>query len=718
MFYDTEFLSEIQFQQIAGLFTEEEVAKLQKKIINYLREESLLTPLMSYTIAKYSMYKGVEIASEETFFNYFQEEQEISHPGTLFWRAYDALNRGQIDQFIGLWNRYCDIDFQKFEPPFLFEAFVIPEDPLFILVEKEIYQRQNAFVKWIEKTFLDNRKTNTTDEKILDKDTKNSELTVFLGPFSHLLAFFRMEQAQFSRFFPIQDFQSTETIFTDQIIKDLGPYWELVLLLKLTKWRLHFSLIYEAIESVALAKHLNSIASNQGFDSIIFQIEAQIASSQDNSQEAIELLRSAEFLAKQQHNEIMKINILDLKAQFDAKKSLDYFNNWLITAQNHKLVWLEAKALKNIADFYIKKKEWTQAESCITRAINIFNRSIDQYGYVEALADYCYLLIAIKNYEKCLEFSEIITETERPLIIQLRGVYLQAVSLLHMKFFKEAIELLEEAIRQAMHSPQSFQLPWFYELLGIIYISNSDWEIASNYFNLASRAYFDLSHLEEGYSANLIQIYAIALMDDYGKAFLLLQNLFANEITNVDILQEVLWANQSIILLSKEPIQQMKWNNLWKTKIEADQTNSESNLINENLNKLYWNRVEKKWDIHEAERRILSLCSNLNPHKPDFWNRELILWIIYEYILKIEQPDRLKQIIKCLQKTYPEYSLPYSIEESLKNAILNLGRLDDVNVSDLQSQLKAIRSVLVKNALVASIRRIIRSNIPYDLSIV
>ena len=74
MFFKTELISEYQFQAIDAYFNYDDGLFPEEELLNYLYEQNLIRPSIGYIIAKYAVYRGVEIASKSNFFQNFQKE--------------------------------------------------------------------------------------------------------------------------------------------------------------------------------------------------------------------------------------------------------------------------------------------------------------------------------------------------------------------------------------------------------------------------------------------------------------------------------------------------------------------------------------------------------------------------------------------------------------------------------------------------------------------
>ena len=207
--------------------------------------------------------------------------------------------------------------------------------------------------------------------------------------------------------------------------------------------------------------------------------------------------------------------------------------------------------------------------------------------------------------------------------------------------------------------------------------------------------------------SKIVEAYVAALNNDHGRSFSQIQNLLANEIQNINTLQEILWANQSIIIYSNEDISKQPWNDLWKTQIEPT-------ITDPLLNKIYWNRVNNRLNSKELENIALSLCSELN-QKKNFWAQEQLFWVFHIAILKMNFTPNLKIILKCVQDSLQvNYDLlNFAINQSLIDAIQKIEDLISQKITHTDREKRILRSLLIKKALVTSILRIIYKNLPF-----
>lgn len=713
-FYKAKVISEEQYQTIQNYFVNEDGIIPENDLLSFCKNENLLNPAIGYIIARYVVYRGISIATKTTFFSNFQTKTEPKHPGILFWQAYDALLHGKISLFSKLWNQYCEIDLKTFQPPLIFEAYIIPESPIFILVEHIIHPQQRKLITWIEEKYL-NIKSQTKvlktdnlekEKENLPKESTTQRLVSVFGHFSHLLAFFQFEQTKFKRSLTISDLQAMETLLTDEKIVLLDTYWELYILTAFTQWRLNFSLLFEATESLTTLKETNSVLMNSHYDTIAFILDAQIAFLQNNPQEALLLLQSAEYLATSQDNKIDLIRIWELKAAFDSEpdSTKPLLNKWIKTATKNKLDWLKAKGMSALANYSIQEKNWEIAEKYSKQALTIFSTSIDEYSYLESVSNYDYLLLIQRKFEEAIEYASPLIEITKPILFQLRGAYLQSLAYLSLSEKETAIEILEEGIRLGIHNEQPLQLPWFYELLGMIYVMGSDWRTAAHYFNLAAKNYIEVSRLEQNYRAKLAEIYVTALDNNHGRSFTQIQNFLASEVSDFPILLENLWANQSILLVSKENIPQNKWNNLWKTYIE-------SNLEEIEINAVYWSRSKNQWNLFNSKTAISALCSEENKHPESLWTQELIIWNLYAILTLTSKKSDLFPLLGCLEKS--SLSNSFTITKSLNDTIQNLKQAYKQNNIDFSQQLKIFKTLLIRKAFVIAIQRVLEPNLPF-----
>ena len=441
----------------------------------YISSNSIPLSQFLYDLVRYSVFRGTEIAIEENFFLTLESTLSNPIPGVVFWRAYDALIRGNIEQFERLWEKYVSIELKNYDRSFIFESIIIPEDPIFLNVESMVHDHQQRILK------------NFVHPQVAGTELSNKEydklLQDFLGDYSLLLSFFRLFQASFERNISFKDLDNLLALITEENIESLGPYWESRFLSTICYWKVTLGLVFDVVDNLTRLKNLNSEACNYLLDSQIFHIEALMAF-KNNSSDSHELLNSAYFLAKEYHFFYQSVEVLLTKLELEpdsvSQTAETIFS--LTSERRHSLIHAKIYAL--LGSFFIQEKNWSEAEKNLLQSSKLVQGSYDKKTYYQVIADFSYVLVVTRQLHEALEASTVLLDDSVSILYRIRGFYLYGLTLLLLDRKSESIEILEEGIRVALSHDEHISLPWFYELLELIYVSSQDFENASRYSNL------------------------------------------------------------------------------------------------------------------------------------------------------------------------------------------------------------------------------------------
>ena len=499
-----------ELEAVSILFDDSEGEFPANQLQKYIESYEFDVVLFAYHLVKYAVYRGTNIAIQENFFTFLKEKIGKITPEILFWRAYDAVIRGQIALFKELWLSYMSIELKNYNKAFIIEALVIPEDPVFLNVEKVVHDHQQRLIQ----TYV---LQGDTKSKFSDtvSDTKLSE---YIGDFSLLLSVFRLLQTSFERDIIFNDLDNLLTLITNDNINLLGPYWEMRFLSIICYWKTTLGLVFDVVDNLANLKNLNGLATNFLIESQVFHIEAIIAFKNNQLEDSIQLLQSAYYLSHEYNFFYQSIEVLFSKFVIDVK-NLQRTKNEIMSLTNEKEhPLLRAKLYAMMGAYYIQEKNWPAAETQLLQASKLVQDTYEKKTYYQVIADFSYVLVITNQLQEALESSVVLLDDNVGLLYRIRGFYLYGLTLLLLDQKKDAIEILEEGIRIALSFKEHISLPWFYEILEFIYISNKDIETSLRYCNLTFEAYFDSSKLEDGYRAKLRASYILSLHKDYGRS--------------------------------------------------------------------------------------------------------------------------------------------------------------------------------------------------------
>lgn len=653
----------------------------------FILENSLTSREIAYTLAKLLLLKGFDISKADTFFEIYPNNK--INPGLYFWRAYDALLRGNIVTFRQLWGNYIIIELKHYEEYFIKESIVIPEDPIFINVKNIVHDHQQRLLNYF---ILSEEEKKTVTDITLDQ-----KLEVFLGKFSSLLAFFRIQHIQFRRNITIDDLKNLDILIKDSTIDSLGSYWEIRFLTLLSYWRIELGVIYEAIESISQLKLLNSVSLNNLVESQIFHLESIISIKNNNKENFFELLQSAEYLASEYNYIYQYAEILISRAKYDQDNFLEVISKVeaITNESDHKFV--RAKIYSLLGSYFINRKDWKNAEIELMKASKFLHEKFDLKLYYQVVSDFSYVLIISNQIKQSLEGSAVLLEDDVPMLYRLRGFYLYGVGSLLSNDLNVAISSLEEGIRVALNHKEELSLPWFYEFLGIIHITTNTYDVALRYFELTFKAYYDISYTKEGYRAKIITCYLLALNNQFGMAFTQIQSLLANEISDLQILTEILWGLQSIILLSEEKIEDENFIKIWNNQIKPSNDN-------DILLDLYYSKHEWIKSINKGSKENLLV---LDPSE-DFilrnsMNLELMIWDIILSINENNYASIKDSIFNFIISQLDHIKLDFNLINTIKTILAD---------NDFETVVKN-KKTMIKVSFVLAIIRLAKFNLPF-----
>ena len=702
MFFENNLVSESAFHLLEDIFSAQEGVFPEEELKIFIQDNDLYHEDFFYGLAKYAFYRGTDISSKDDFFNYFSDKFDFHHPGTLFWRSYDALlNRGNISLFYVLWEKYVAIELKNYTTPFIYEALVIPEDPAFITVNELVHPHQQRLIKHFVHP-KDNK-------KVIDDTEFDSLLESVIHHYSIILSFFRMKQLIFQRNVTFIDVKNLEDIISGEKIHIVGAYWEIRFLLTSAYWRLELGSILEVIELVNQIKALNSIAMNPLIDSHIFHIESIIAYNEKQYTEYNELVNSAYFLANEYQYNTQLFDILLTKAAFDKDNFNMVIEEIFSLTDDKSFPIVRANVYFLLANYHIENKNWNQAEKELLKASKILQQfTLYSKLYYQVIADFTFVLLNSHQLNEALESGMILIDNKVPLLIRIRGHYLLALALLLSDSVKESIEYLEEGLRTALEYNEKISLPWFYELLGLIYISQSDWITAQNYFELTYKAYFEVNNSEEGYRSKIISAFLLSIDANYGIAFSQLQGLLSLEIAQLDILEELIWSIQSVILMSKEHVAFENYNTIWHEQI----VDSLDSTVKKNLFETRSLLINGKEILKEENIHYLNQINEIEDVSN--FSVESALWLFF--ILKRQdfQHNVLPLIEKIVNPFLNSIKINFIIFKSFKyKSEIKNDYNDGLQISnDFLNQFS--EKELMEMIFVINIFRLVEKNLPFN----
>ena len=399
----------------------------------------------------------------------------------------------------------------------------------------------------------------------------------YLEEYSLLLSFFRLFQSSFERIISFSDLDNLLALITDDNIHTLGPYWELRFLTAISYWKASLGLVFDVVDNLVRLKNLNSLASNFLVDSQIFHIEALIAF-KSNSPDSLELLQSALFLATEYNFLYQTIDVLLTKAEIDPDHFFDTINQAFTLADVNIHPLIHAKLYALLGAHYIQEKKWTEAEKNLLQSSKLVQGSYDKKTYYQVVADFSYVLVVTRQLQDALESSIVLLDDNVSVLYRIRGFYLYGLTLLLLDQKSESIEIIEEGIRIALTHKEHISLPWFYEILNLIYLSLNDFENASRYGNLTYKAYFDSSDSDAGHRSKLVNTFLLCLENDYGRALNQITGLLY-EVPSELIQYESYSALLTVLLGSQESLELNKFNDIWDAIKELDSVSLIRTLI-------------------------------------------------------------------------------------------------------------------------------------------
>lgn len=554
-FFPDSSYSQAFLDNLVNMFDDAEVHFPADQLLELIQTSTIPLEVFSYDISRYAVFRGAEIASQDSFYDFIKQALTKEVPGTVFWRAYDALLRGKLDLFQNLWTLYVSIELKNYPESFLHEALVIPEDPIFLNVAPLVHEHQQRLIK----QFV----LKKTDTKDITDQAFDDLLATFLEESTLLLSFFRLFQSSFERTINFSDLDNLLALLTDDTISSLGPYWESRFLTAICYWKSSLGLVFDVVDNLTHLKNLNSIANNFLIESQIFHIEALIAF-KNNTQDYIELLQSAYYLAKEYDFFYQSVDVLLSKCELEPDTILQTIEEVFSFTEDDLHPLIRARFYAILGSHYIQAKNWDEAEKYLLQSSKLVQGSYDKRTYYQVIADFSYVLVITRQLQDALESSVVLLDDNVSILYRIRGFYLYGLTLLLMNQKTEAIEIIEEGIRVALTHKEHISLPWFYELLELIYFSQMDLENASRYSNLTYKAYFESSDAQGGFRAKLCSSYLLAFEKDFGHASTQVTGLL-NDASSVQLQTESYLALQSILLGSKENIDLKQFSGFWDT---------------------------------------------------------------------------------------------------------------------------------------------------------
>ena len=652
----------------------------------------------SENLVQYAVFKGTEIATQDDFFSFITAKIGKVSPKVILWRCYDALIRGNLDVFEKLWSIYTSIELKNYSKNFIIEAIVIPEDPVFLNVTAIVHDHQQRVIKQF---ILPADQT----KELADADF-DALLQEYTGDYSLVLSYFRLLQSSFQRNVAFQDLDNLLTLLRDDNISSLGPYWECRFLATMCSWKVSLGLIFDVVDNLNQFKNLNVEASNFLFESQIFLLEAQIAFKNNNVQDSKELLQSALYLAQEYKFFYQLMEVIFAKFEIDIQ-SLSETVELLFSLTNekhHPLV--RAKMYANLGAYYIQQKNWSEAEKNLLTASKLVQGSYDKKTYYQVISDFSYVLVITNQLHEALEASRVLLDDNVSILYRIRGFYLYALTLLLLGQKNDCIEILVEGIRIVISFKEHISLPWFYELLEIIYLSLNDIETALRYSNLTYKAYFESSDAEFGYRSKLISSYLLALQNDFGHAVTQLSGLLS-EITTPEQQLEVYSAIQTILIASQESINvsqllptQAFLDTFEDTLLVKQFIIFKSNLINKDTK-------TNKFLFNGSSSTTKNQFNNLI-----FLENYLLL--ITKYSKLIFENVTLQQVFSDLKNFIS--SLPFTFV-ILNNSVTLIDMLDKKDsVSNLKTDILSDheKNTLIFSSFLLSILRLVNEKLPFN----
>jgi hypothetical protein len=694
-FFSVTELSDEKFQELENIFFDAE-GIFPFDQLNYFIN-NFVTNIKSflYALAKYAVYRGIEIASQDEFFNQFDESGSINHPGTIFWRAYDALIRGKIPVFKKIWSYYEAQELKNYSQPFIAESIVIPEDPLFLNVQTIVYEHQQRLINHfvLEKC----------DSKTVSDSDFDTILQTFLGKSSLLLSFFRLQQFIFQRNLTFLDLDNLLALITEENMDTLGSYWEIRFLTIISYWKVELGLVFDVVENLLRLKNLNSVATSFLVESQIFHLEAQIAFKNNQILDCNELLQSSYFLATEFDFFFHRIEVLFSKLALDKESIAETIKTFfeVTSEKDHPLI--RSRVYANLGAYYIQEKNWSEAEKNLLQSSKLIQGSFDKKTYFQVISDFSYVLVISNQLKEALEASAVLLDDNVPLLFRIRGFYIHGLTLFLLQQQNNAIDIIEEGLRITLTFKEHISLPWFYELLSLIYISLNDWETASSYGQLAFKSYFDSSNFEAGNRSKIISSYLLALKKDFGSSFNLIQSTYA-EISSGELQLEAFTCLQSIVIASHEPI------NLEKI--------VDRNLLDLNTNEFpiisVINRKDHLFFSQMKEYNISFKTINLLNFKNYSYLFEEILFQIIAIKDNFTLPENFLQFLdKCI-KLITIFNKKIIIFNHMKDLLANLKNQLETSGEIQKNFIIEVENLLYSSILVNSVIRLIIVNLPFN----
>lgn len=556
-FFPAKLFTNNELDSVTDIFLDSEGIFPADQLRTYIENYSDNLESLAYSLVKYAFYKGTAIATQDEFFSYLSDRIGKELPEVAFWRAYDALIRGNLDTFEKLWSLYMSIELKNYKKDFIIEALVIPEDPIFLNVELIVHDHQQRLIhQFVLQDALSKSFSDTEYDVAFQK---------YIGKYSLLLSVFRLFQSSFDRDIIFNDLDNLLTLLPADVIDSLGPYWELRFLSIICYWKTSLGLVFDVVDNLTMLKNLNGYATNMLIESQIFHIEALLSYKNNQKLDSIELLQSAYYVAKEYGFFYQSIDVLFSKFTIDTDNLSETTELILLLTNDKTYPLIRAKLYALLGAYYIQEKNWSEAENKLLQASKLVQGSYDKKTYYQVIADFSYVLVITRQLQLALESSIVLLDDHVSLLYRIRGFYLYGLSLALLDQMKDAIEIIEEGIRIALSFKEHISLPWFYELLEFIYLSMNDKETALRYSNLTFKAYFDASKSDEGYRSKIRSSYILALNKDFGRSFTQVMSLFSEHLTpalqyeSYSVLQLAFLVSQETSLSSK--ISEI-WNNV------------------------------------------------------------------------------------------------------------------------------------------------------------
>ena len=687
-------------EDLESIFNDSEGLFPADQLEVYISNNTLPLDHFLYDLSRYAVFRGVEIAKQDSFFATFESKLTSPHPGITFWRAYDALIRGNITIFKQLWTFYVSIELKNFTEPFIHESIVIPEDPLFLNVEEFVHDQQQRIIKHfiLHKDSIDDIPDQEYDKLLQD----------FLGEYSLLLSFFRLFQSSFERNIGFSDLDNLLTLITEENLTSLGPYWESKFLSAICYWKVSLGLVFDVVDNLTRLKNLNHDASNFLLESQIFHIEALIAF-KNNSPDSSELLNSAYFLAKEYNFFYQAIEVLLTKLELETDSISQNVESIFSLTSNQNYPLIRARIYALLGSYYIHQKNWQEAEKNLLQSSKLVQGSYDKKTYYQVIADFSYVLVVTRQLQEALESSVVLLDDNVYILYRIRGFYLYGLTLLLLDRKTESIEILEEGIRVALTHEEHISLPWFYEILQLVYVSLNDIENASRYSNLTYKAYFESSSSDSGYRSKIASSYILALGKDYGRALTQITGMLS-ETSATDLQFEAYSALETIILGSKEQIKIDSFKDVWNS-VELLETDSKlRSLLN----------LKKDLITNSNPIDFFSLIE-IESSTEQFTEKSLdaeiyLLWLLFNKKSEnsinkfFDYTEKLVQFFSSLHVKF--ISTDYTIDVIKKIASSNKINLKEKVIISSEDEFILFSGIFVINLL-----RIILDNLPFNFLI-